>query len=324
MVTHFIGREEVSAYLRDFLVRMERLDARPTLWCPLTRSGNALLNQLLDLVEKNHPQLTDSVSVLPIEVKDGSDKVHFFNGDPAKDLPEKNVLIFDGATHSSRLMANCVAEVLRHGAAGVCTYSLVLKRGSKFIPTLWGVMVDDVDRAFFLLEEIPNNRLDAGSLHSPKKGKSLNIHIRVLCESHVKKPSVMSGVASMDRVTWGDRYFDMKAGGQRRCSYVLEKGDVILGYVTLSQAQAGCLSIDEVAVDRQHQGKNLGAVLMRFADSMARQFDCRAIRLHAIADKVDFYKAFGYKPVAESALMLDDEEYWLMEKAVIHNLSLLI
>ena len=128
----------------------------------------------------------------------------------------------------------------------------------------------------------------------------------------------------MDRVTWGDRYFDMKAGRQRRCSYVLEKGYEILGYVTLSQAEAGCLSIDEVAVDRQHQGKNLGAVLMRFADTMARQFDCRTIRLHAIADKLDFYKAFGYEAVAESALMLDNEEYWLMEKAVIYNESLLI
>src|SRR5437773_6644368 len=149
MVTHFIGHEQVSAYLRDFLVRLERLDAVPTLWCPLTRSGVALLNQLLDLVARNHPQSAESVSVLPIEVKDGSDEIRFSNGDPAKDIPGKNVLIFDGATHSGRTMTNCVPEVLRHGAAGVCTYSLVLKRGSNFIPTFWGVTVDDVDRVFF-------------------------------------------------------------------------------------------------------------------------------------------------------------------------------
>lgn len=148
MVTHFLGREEVSAYLRDFLVRLECLDAIPTLWCPLTRSGNALLSELLDLVEANHPQLVKSVSVLPIEVKNGSDEVRFTRGDPAKDIPGKDVLIFDGATHSGRMMTNCVREVLRHGPAGICTYSLVLKRGSTFIPTLWGVTVDDVDRAF--------------------------------------------------------------------------------------------------------------------------------------------------------------------------------
>ena len=60
MVTHFIGGEEVSAYLRDFLGRLVLFHEIPTLWCPLTRSGNALLNQLLDLVEQ-YPQLAESV-----------------------------------------------------------------------------------------------------------------------------------------------------------------------------------------------------------------------------------------------------------------------
>jgi ribosomal protein S18 acetylase RimI-like enzyme len=221
------------------------------------------------------------------------------------------------------MMTNCVREVLRHGAAGVCTYSLVLKRGSKFIPTLWGVTVDDVDRAFFLLDKIPNNRLDAGCPKSPTKRKPLNIHLRVLAESDLKKPPVVSELDSLDRVTWGDRYFDMKAGGQHRCSYVLEKGDKILGYLTLSHPEAGRLSIDEVAVDRNHRGKNIGAVLVRFADTMARQFDCLNIQLQAIANIRDFYKGFGYKVIAESPLTLDDEEYWLMEKPVIYNQSLL-
>ena len=323
MVTYFLGREEVSAYLRDFLIRLERLNAVPTLWCPLTRSGTALLDELLNLVGRHHPRLAESVSVLPIEVDDGTRQIRFTQGDPAKDIPGQNVLIFDGATHSGRMMTNCVAEVVRRRAAGVCTYSLVLKRGSTFIPTFWGVAVDDVDRAFFLLEMIPNHRLDAGGPRSPKKKKALNIHIRLLCESHLKKPPVVCGLGSMDRVTWGDRHFDMKAGDQRRCSYVLEQGDEILGYVTLTRAKDGSLAIDEVAVDRKHHGKNLGAVLMRFADTMARQFDCQEVHLHAIKDKLDFYKGFGYAVAAKSPLMLDDEEYWPMEKPVIYNQSLL-
>jgi GNAT superfamily N-acetyltransferase len=323
MVTYFLGREEVSAYLRDFLNRLECLSAVPTLWCPLTRSGKALLDELLDLVAQQHPRLVETVSVVPIEIGDGDSQVRFAHGDPAKDIPSQNVLIFDGATHSGRMMATCVAEVLRHGAAGVCTYSLVLKRGSTFIPTFWGLAVDDVDRAFFLLDEIPNHRLDAGGPKLPTKKKALNIHLRLLSEAHLKKPPVVCGLGSMDRVTWGDRHFDMQAGGQRRCSYVLQQGDEILGYLTLSHAEPGSLAIDEVAVDRKHQGKNLGAVLMRFADTMARQFDCQGVHLHAIKDKLDFYKGFGYKVVGETPLRLDDEEYWPMEKPVIYNQSLL-
>jgi hypothetical protein len=89
MVTYFLGREEVSAYLRDFLSRLQRFDPLPILWCPLTRSGNALLSQLLDLVQERYPDLAGTVSVLPIEVGDGSGTIRFLEGDPAKDIPAR-------------------------------------------------------------------------------------------------------------------------------------------------------------------------------------------------------------------------------------------
>lgn len=323
MVTYFLGKEEVSAYLRDFLIRLELLDAVPTLWCPLTRSGNALLNELLDLVAEHHPKLIETVSVMPIEVSDQTREIRFTKGDAAKDIRGQNVLIFDGATHSGGTMAKCVGEVLKHGAASVCTYSLVLKRGSAFIPTMWGLAVDDVDRAFFLLDKIPNHRLDAGGPASPKKKKGLNIHIRLLCDEHLQKTLLVSGLASIDRVTWGDRYFEMKTGGQRHCTYVLERGDKILGLMSLTHRASACLFIDEIAIEREHQGKNIGPVLMRFADTMARQFDCQKIQLQAISTKINFYSGFGYKVIVESPLKLDGEEYWLMEKPVIGIMSLL-
>ncbi len=323
MVTYFLGKEEVSAYLRDFLIRLEQLDAVPTLWCPLTRSGKALLDELLDLARDHHPKLVETVSVVPIEVRDKTLEVRFSTEDPAKDIRGQNVLIFDGATHSGRMMTKCVAEVLRHGAAGVCTYSLVLKRGSTFIPTMWGLAVEDVDRAFFLLSEIPNNRLDAGGPESPQKKKGLNVHLRLLSEAHLKRPPVVSGLASIDRVTWSDRYFEMKTGGQRHCTYVLEKADEILGFLSLTHRESGCLFIDEIAVDQKHQGKNVGPVMMRFADTMARQFDCTRIQLQAISTRIKFYSGFGYNVIVNAPLMLDDEEYWLMGKPVIGNQSLL-
>lgn len=318
MVTYFLGQEEVRAYMRDLMARLQHVEEVPTYWCPLTRSGNELLNALKDVVVEKYPDLAESIVIIPVEVEDGTSRVVFPGETTPPDLTNKHVLIFDGAVHTGRMMSLAVAEVLKRGAAGVCTYTLMLKRGSAFIPTLWGVTIGDDDRAYFLLSNIPNNRLDAGSLHSNSKKKALSIHLRLLSEEDAKRPLVMSGVRSLDRVTWGDRYFSMKSGGDRRCTYVLEMARGIVGYLTLSVHSDDCLMVDEVVVDKAHHGKNLGGVLLRFADTMARQSNCRLIRLQSIADKRDLYLKFGYRTIANSPLKLDEEEYWLMEKSVIH------
>jgi hypothetical protein len=66
MVTYFIGLEEVDAYLRDLLERLDRFDPLPDLWCPVTASGNALLRRLVRLVREERPQWSEKVSALPI------------------------------------------------------------------------------------------------------------------------------------------------------------------------------------------------------------------------------------------------------------------
>jgi len=78
--------------------------------------------------------------------------------------------------------------------------------------------------------------------------------------------------------------------------------------------------IDEVAVDEKHQGKDLSGILMRFADTLARQSDCQFVRLQAVSDKTDFYKRFGYRLITEKPIRLDDEKYVLMERALLHGL----
>lgn len=323
MVTYFIGRDEVSAYMRDFLTRLQRFNPVPTLWCPITRSGSELLNQLITLAEELFPQMIDSVSVLPIAIDEETDKIRFVGDSPSTDIAGRSVLLFDGAIHSGRIMTQAVTEVLRHGASDVCSFSLVVKRGSVFIPTLWSVMIDDTDRAFFLLNEIPNNRLDVGVHSSPTPKKiPLPVYIRLLSDDHLQKPPVISGVASLDRVTWDDRRFDMLAG-DHRCTYVLQRRDDILGYITMHVVEPRCLVLDEVVVGKKHLGQNLGGVLMRFADSLARKFDCQLVRLHSIESKVEFYKHFGYRSVANNPIPLGQEKYWLMERPVLHNQSAL-
>ena len=114
------------------------------------------------------------------------------------DFAGKNVFLFDGAVHSGSKIQNCARKILGLGATGICTYSLVLKHSSKFIPTLWGLSISDTDRAFFLLDSIPNNRLDAG----PHQDSPPYVHIRALSENDLDIATVVSGVPSLDRVTW--------------------------------------------------------------------------------------------------------------------------
>ncbi|MGA2541367.1 MAG: GNAT family N-acetyltransferase [Verrucomicrobiota bacterium] len=107
---------------------------------------------------------------------------------------------------------------------------------------------------------------------------------------------------------------------QQRSSYALLSKQEILGYVTVHHPENGCLMIDEVAVDKKCQGQKLSGILIRFGETLARQSDCRMVRLYAISTKVELYKKFGYHVLSEKSIRLEDEEYILMERALLHRL----
>ena len=66
MITYFFGREEVTAYLKDFLDRLARFDPVPEVWCPLTKSGKDLVGAMLDLVRDFHPELANVLAVAAV------------------------------------------------------------------------------------------------------------------------------------------------------------------------------------------------------------------------------------------------------------------
>lgn len=329
MVTYFLSNEEVRAYLRDFLVRLERFDPIPTVWCPLTLSGATLLKQMLPLVKENHPALAKKISVVGVGIN--NQKIKFETKNPARDISNKCVLLFDSSTHTGGTMRRSVAEAMRLGASNIATYSLVIKRGSCFIPTSWGVMIDDTDRIYFLLDSIPNGRLDYGP-EKDKSGKNRKIscvHITRLCEDHLLRKPINCGVISLDRVTWGDRHFNMQAGEHRECTYVLQNGGEIVGYLSLHISDPTCLFVTEIAVDKKHQAKGkgvnrkkskgYGAILMRFSDTLARQSNCLWVRLNAIKEKIPFYKGFDYRLIpGRKPIDLDGEKYFPMEHKVVY------
>ena len=314
MNTHLLSRTAVRAYLRDLLANIQRMQPRPAVWCPMTRSGTVLLREMREIMAEELPGLASGFSIVTIDADDKG-AVFFRNREPG-DIEGKPVFLFDGAVHSGTKMTNCAQALFNAGAAAVLTYSLVLKHSSSFIPTLWSLSIADTDRAFFLLDAIPNNRLDAG----PHQHAPPCVHIRILSESDAASQPVESGVSSLDRVTWGDRHFDMQLDSGRT-TYLLQTATGIGGYLTVNRATPGILHVDEIVIGTAARGAGLGGILLRFAETLARQSDATFVRLHAIEERISFYEKHGYHPVPGThALRLDAEVYRLMERPVLYHL----
>ena len=301
MKTYFIGKEEVRGYLVDLL---RRLDPMPLVWCPMTASGVALARELATLAP---PDLQTSVEVHAIAVVN-----------EALTLPEESavrgraVLLLDSAVHSGRMMSHCASEILKFAPSSLTTYALAVRRCSSFFPTLWGVMTDEADRPYFLLDSIPNNRLNAGAVRPQP-----SVHMRLLAESHLSHPPIASGLDSIDRVTWADRLFQMNTT-PGTYTYVLERGSEIVGFVTVHQTNDN-LSVAEVVVDTTLRDSGYGGILIRFAETLARQGNCQTVRLNAIEARTDLYKRFGYRRSSKPELKLGSEVYHPMEREVLYH-----
>jgi GNAT superfamily N-acetyltransferase len=320
MVTYFLSENDVVAYLRDFFERYGRLDPIPTVWCPVTLSGVSLMKKMLPLVEEFHPNLAETITLAPVQVESGK-SVHF-EGTSEDDIRGKSVLLFDSSMHTGDTMRSCVKEAKKLGASAITTYSLVIKRGSSLVPTFWGVMIDDTDRIYFLLDRIPNGRLNAepAADMAGNNKKISSVHLERLCEDHINREPITCGLKCLDRVSWGDRHFDMQAGENGACTYVLVNGSETIGYMSLHFANPISLFITEIAIDQRFEGRGYGGILMRFADTLARQSNCTWVRLNAVEDKVSFYEKFDYRLISGRApISLDDKKYYPMEHKVVYN-----
>jgi predicted GNAT family N-acyltransferase len=106
-------------------------------------------------------------------------------------------------------------------------------------------------------------------------------------------------------------------------TYVLERAGNLVGYLTLHTARTNDtrhLVVSELATDEAEGGKGYAAIMMRFADTLARQSECRTVRLNAINDRIGMYEGWGYNIVpGESVIRLDDEAYQPMERQVMYH-----
>lgn len=337
MQTLFLGEEQVRAYLFDLQTRIQSLASdAPTVWVPLGYSGLRLLEVLFKIeggLGNTEP------TVLPADClrEPGSQEVRMLWGkDNLPEVPKetfagKNVMVIDSAVHSGSTMATAVRKIWEAGATGVCSYSLVLKESSRFIPNFWAVSIADEDRAFFLLSSIPNNRFvplrsfDEGSVAEEPFANALieakarrlpYFSLRKLSRDDIDQKKFDVGVESLNRSTWADLYY-VTRNSHDCLTYVVEASGKIVGYITIDLPDARELSIEQVAVDPGQAKRGYGGALLRWAETLARLKDCDHIRLWAISDQADWYQQNGFKRTHDEVLDLGAEKYVRMRKCLL-------
>jgi ribosomal protein S18 acetylase RimI-like enzyme len=89
--------------------------------------------------------------------------------------------------------------------------------------------------------------------------------------------------------------------------------DEILGCCVLSNIGNGRFRLRQMAVKNEVQGKGIGASIMSFAETIAKDKGFKFMVLHARETAVGFYEKFGYKVVGDVFIEVNLPHY-LMEK----------
>lgn len=307
MHTYFLGQEEVNAYAKDLVDRLEALgDSFPYTWCTLGHSGEEVAVVISEALSAG---FKSKVRIVPLNY-DRDKKVVSFQDDLDKQVIADggSVLVMDSSVHTGTTLLAVFQTLKSLGAKNICSYSLVVKRNSSCIPNFFGVVIQPHDRAYFLLNKIPNNRVMTFGV------------FRKLCQDDVdRKPeSINSDLPSLNKVTWGDLWYDHKTNGNS--VFVYEGGDGILGFVSFN-IKNGKLFIDGIAVDKNCQRTGLGGCLMRWAETAARSSNCNSIELWAINNRIEFYKDKAGFELRTEQLNLGSEKYTRMERRLLYNLD---
>jgi hypoxanthine-guanine phosphoribosyltransferase/GNAT superfamily N-acetyltransferase len=305
MNTIFLSEQEVAAYIRDLLKRLTSLGEKmPKLWCPIGPSGFSLAQAAM----RENQELAASIEHMFITYDRAGGKIAFpGETDPSKVVKGKQVLLVDGSVHSGDTLAKVWRSVEELGASEVCSYSLVVRASSSFIPNYFGLLVGDHDRALFLRPMFPNNRLQLFGC------------VRKLITNDQTRPMIASGATFIDKFSWSDLMYETKVDSHRR-TYVYEQNGEIKGFISFKLTTGGSVLVDTIGVDKRFHGKDIGGCLMRWAETCARHADCLEMRLWSVEDSVEFYKNQGYKFFGDK-MTLDGTPFHLMGKKVLYNLN---
>lgn len=311
MRTYLFSDDDIHRYALDFIKKLEVLGGQfPKLWLPLGESGDKIAEILVPLLPQH---LREQVAIEPVSYFRTDRRVCLRDGAALNDYSTyESVLVLDGAVHSGTSMLRAVRDLAAQGVKAVLSFSFVVKRTSIFVPNYFSILIEEHDRPYFQLDVIPNNFLQ----EEPPFG----ILRRIAADDVNRQPAFLrTGVASIDRVSMGDLWYSDRKDGAR--VFLYECGGVVAAYISFYINDQNSLYVDIIAADEAFRGQGLGGVLMRWAGTYARSTCCSAIELNAHADRVDFYRHYGFSIVAgaEAIDIGGDEKYILMRKPIIYT-----
>jgi predicted GNAT family N-acyltransferase len=104
-----------------------------------------------------------------------------------------------------------------------------------------------------------------------------------------------------------------------------EKDDILIGVFEDDRMQACCVltkvdantvRLRQMAVNKNLQGKGIGATLMDFAENLARDFGYKKLIMHARKVALGFYEKQGYKIVGDEFTEVTIPHF-VMEKKLV-------
>jgi len=305
LITHFLGNEEVTAYCRDFAKRLVDLKNNfPKKWFLLGQSGEKIARIVFDLLP---PDLQAVVEVTTVYVDRATQEVRFQTSIDDVKFDSDPVLLIDSAVHSGQSMSQVVGSLWQAGVENVLTYTLMLKRSSKVIPTYFALLVEDTDRVYFQLEVMPNNRL----CEKPPFGI-----LKEVREEDLEKEIGDIGLP-FEGLTIGTMLYDKKTRGYH--PYVYEYAGKIAGLVSFAKNKSVTF-IDMWATVATFRGKGIGGALLRWAETWARSNSSESVELWAFEPAVSTYLRFGYELTGDEMALSSKEKYKMMRKRILYHI----
>lgn len=316
MNTIFLGNDEVDAYCKDLVGRLRELPSGfPDVICPIGESGR----KLLIVMAKQMRDLVESIRIAPILYDKKSCLASLEDPSDASTLAEaKLTLVLDSSVHSGQSMLAAIRLVQDNGAKHPIAYSLVIKQSTRFMPHYFGLVVGDHDRTLFMLDSIPNNRLFAGNGYQP-----VGIFRRIESSDANRQQCLDIGVASLDKISWGDLYYEHRVNGYD--VIVVEDGNQLAGYIKIKIKHGNTLFIDVIANDKSYRGKGVGGALMRYVENMGRSLKLGCIELWSIENQIPFYQDKCEFHVVKDERVIDaggGERYTLMRRPLLYHFNL--
>ena len=315
MVTYHLGAEEVDAYLSFLISRVfTGVAPPPEIICCVGESGEIVGKRLVQLVKIIAPSRSlllvnakmirkgDVQFSFPLEKNQPAtiNFAAFFHG--------KNTLIMDGSVKSGRQMRTVVDAVAGFKANVIHTYAMVLKRGSGFIPSSWGLIIDDYDLAHYYMMSGEAVRL----LDTPE----CQGFARELATQDAKTPA-LCGWPESELMSWVKLYYErMQKAPQTARAYVFISGEQTVAYfLTEMEGSPPSRFMKLSLITTKGEHAFAGGYALKWAESLGRKADCRAVRLRVERKYEQQFVEMGFDPVPTPG----DPNYVLMDYDILHR-----